>query len=139
MEGTVFPRRSDMQGRCFLTSVGQFLPGEPVSLAAPHFQEYATLLGDVLACTGWPSVAARRPPPLPLASIGGPVALVIGTTFDNDTPYVWSQRLAGQLGGRLLTRDGLGHVSTGRGLACIDGAVASYLRDLSLPKAGAAC
>ncbi len=111
------------------------LPSGPVTLSAPHFVEYAAFLGATLNCSGWPVRAVTRPLG---GSFAGP-ALVIGTTFDIETPYPWSQRLTAELGAHLLTRVGLGHVSLGRSNACINDAVVSFLRDLTLPPATLTC
>ena len=111
------------------------LPTAPVTLDAPHFAEYSTFLGATLNCSGWPVGVVRR---TTTDRFSGR-ALVIGTTLDDETPYPWSQRTAAQIGGTLLTRDGLGHISLGRSNACVDKAVTAYLIDLATPRADLRC
>ena len=54
--------------------------------------------------------------------------LIIGTTHDPATPYVWAKALAGYIkGSHLITLKGEGHTGYGRGSACVDNAVDSYL------------
>lgn len=91
---------------------------------APFF---ASFLGPQLACAVWPD----PPRPLaPLASDAGAGILVIGGREDAVTGYAAAPRLASRLrGSALLTREGAGHGSVGRGNACVDAAVASWLSD----------
>ena len=59
--------------------------------------EYLSLL-----CAFWPESAKGTA--APLSAPGAPPILVVGTTHDPATPYVWAQRLARELGsGVLLT------------------------------------
>lgn len=54
--------------------------------------------------------------------------LVIGTTQDPATPYAWAKRLSAYiLGSHLITLKGEGHTGYGRGSACTDDAVDTYL------------
>ena len=54
--------------------------------------------------------------------------LVIGTTEDPATPYAWAKRLSTYIvGSRLITLKGEGHTGYGRGSACTDDAVDTYL------------
>jgi len=103
---------------------------------APYFG--AAIAYGSLPCAFWPV------PPVELAhpvrAAGAPPILVIGTTRDPATPYVWAQALAHELAsGVLLTFTGDGHTAYGRGSACIDGAVNAYLIDLQVPAAGTRC
>ena len=91
-----------------------------------------------LPCAFW------RVPPVeklhPVHAAGAPPILVIGTTRDPATPYVWAQALAKQLkSGVLLTYSGDGHTAYLRHDACIDAAVKSYVEDLTAPKVGTRC
>ncbi len=66
--------------------------------------------------------------------------LVVGTTFDNATPYDDAIKLTDQLANAsLLTSDGDGHTAYGRSGPCIDDAVNAYLVDLTLPEEGTVC
>ena len=76
----------------------------------------------------------------PVTAPGAPPILVIGTTRDPATPYVWAQALAKQLSsGVLLTYVGDGHTAYLRHDSCIDAAVKSYIDDLAAPAAGTRC
>jgi pimeloyl-ACP methyl ester carboxylesterase len=104
--------------------------------AAPHFGATTAWLG--LPCAYWPVKASGKVAPVRAA--GAPPLLVVGTTKDPATPYVWAQGLANQLErGHLLTRDGEGHTGYGKGNDCIDEAVDAYLRDLTVPPEGTIC
>lgn len=91
-----------------------------------------------LPCAFW------RVPPVeqvhPVTAPGAPPILVIGTTRDPATPYVWAQALAKQLSsGVLLTFVGDGHTAYLRHDPCVDSVVKTYIDDLVPPKAGTRC
>lgn len=91
-----------------------------------------------LPCAFW------KVPPVeqvhPVHAPGAPPILVIGTTRDPATPYVWAQALAKQLSsGVLLTHDGDGHTAYLDRDPCVDAAVKTYVEDLQPPKAGTTC
>jgi pimeloyl-ACP methyl ester carboxylesterase len=103
---------------------------------APDFG--AAIEYGALPCAFW------RVPPVekthPVHAAGAPPILVIGTTRDPATPYVWAQALASQLkSGVLLTYTGDGHTAYVRHNLCVDAAVHSYVEDLTPPKAGTVC
>ena len=78
--------------------------------AFPHF---GWLSGYLELPFGLLPVEAAKPfrGPFRNPASAAPV-LVIGTTYDTATPYVWAQRLTAQLGNaRLLTYQGDGHAS----------------------------
>ncbi len=104
--------------------------------AAPHFGT-AIAYGS-LPCAFWhvpavePAHAVRAP--------GAPPIVVIGTTRDPATPYVWAQALAKQLSsGVLVTFDSDGHTAYEHGNTCIVDAVNGYLNNLSVPRDGLRC
>ena len=71
---------------------------------------------------------------------GAPPILVIGTTRDPATPFVWAQALAHQLSsGVLLTHDGDGHTAYIDRDSCVDAVVANYVLHLKPPKPGTVC
>ena len=72
------------------------------------------LLGyEQLPCAFWPAKAASRYTG-PFTAPGAPPILVVGTTGDPATPYVWAKALARELdSGVLLTRVGDGHTAYG--------------------------
>jgi len=66
--------------------------------------------------------------------------LVIGTTHDPYTPYVWAKRLTHDLGNaRLLTYRGDGHGAITDLNPCVVGNMLAYLEDGVLPPEGARC
>ncbi|MER5477239.1 alpha/beta hydrolase [Streptomyces sp. NPDC002734] len=104
--------------------------------ASPVFGE--TMAWSALNCAYWPVAPtgeARR-----IEAQGAAPILVVGTTRDPATPYVWAEALAGQLSsGRLLTHDGDGHTAYGRGSDCVDAAVDAYLLRGTVPPEGKRC
>ncbi|MFE4515853.1 alpha/beta hydrolase [Kitasatospora sp. NPDC056783] len=88
-------------------------------------------------CRSWPF---RSPEPARvIRAPGSAPILVIGSTEDPDTPYVWAQRLAAGLEhGVLLTREGGGHTAYDKS-GCVRDAVAGFLVDGRMPAAGTSC
>ena len=90
------------------------------------------------ACAFWPVEPVSRPGEI--HAPGAPPIVVVGTTRDPATPYAWSQALARQLPGVLVTFDGDGHTAYGyQRSECIEDVVDAYLIDLRVPKAGTRC
>ena len=108
---------------------------DQVEAVAPTFgREFAMAIG----CETWPFQATgeRRP----LTAEGAAPILVVGTTGAPATPYEWSVALADQLASaELLTWEGEGHTAYGRGGACVDEVVETYLLEGELPAGGASC
>jgi pimeloyl-ACP methyl ester carboxylesterase len=96
----------------------------------------AYYLNKGFACVDWPAPGrATRPAP---TGHGLPL-LVVGGTNDNQTPYIWAERLAGQLDNSvLLTREGAGHTSYLLS-TCVAEHVDAYLLNLTLPAPGTVC
>ncbi|CAB4862914.1 unannotated protein [freshwater metagenome] len=66
--------------------------------------------------------------------------LIIGTTQDPATPYAWAKALSSYiLGSRLVTLKGEGHTGYGRGSACTDDAVDTYLTTGQVPAQNITC
>ncbi|MBQ0985390.1 alpha/beta fold hydrolase [Streptomyces sp. F63] len=104
--------------------------------ASPVFGE--GLAWSALNCAYWPVEPTGKPNRI--EAKGAAPIVVIGTTRDPATPYVWSRGLAGQLSsGTLLTYDGDGHTAYGRGSACVDQAVNTYLLRGKAPADGTKC
>ena len=108
---------------------------DQVEAVAPTFgREFAMAIG----CETWPFAATgeRRP----ITAEGADPILVVGTTGDPATPYEWAVELADQLASaELLSWEGEGHTAYGRGGACVDDVVETYLLEGELPAGGASC
>ena len=66
--------------------------------------------------------------------------LIIGTTQDPATPYAWAKALNNYIvGSRLITMKGEGHTGYGRGSACTDDAVDTYLLTGTIPAKNLTC
>jgi pimeloyl-ACP methyl ester carboxylesterase len=104
--------------------------------AAPHFGE--PIAYGSLPCAFW------KVPPVEQAhavtAAGAPPIVVIGTTRDPATPYVWAKALARQLAsGVLVTYNSDGHTAYEHGNSCVVGAVNAYLDRLVVPRNGLRC
>lgn len=89
------------------------------------------------ACRNWPV-----PPVAPPATWNAatPPIVVVGTTRDPATPYIWSQALVKQLADAVLvTRDGDGHTGYNKSNSCVDTAVDAYLLDGVVPASDPQC
>jgi pimeloyl-ACP methyl ester carboxylesterase len=93
---------------------------------------------NLIGCAGWSNsggaiarlVALRSQPPL-----------IIGNTYDPNTPYAVAQRLAPAIGGRLVTYVGYGHSWLLNGSAdhCMQNVVSNYFLQGVLPAPGTRC
>jgi pimeloyl-ACP methyl ester carboxylesterase len=104
--------------------------------SSPHFG--AAIAYGSMPCAFW------KVPPVETAHAvvakGAPPVVVIGTTRDPATPYVWAKALARQLArGVLVTLDANGHTAYDQGNSCIVGAVNGYLNDVRVPRDGLRC
>ncbi|MFI9808965.1 alpha/beta hydrolase [Streptomyces sp. NPDC052301] len=114
-----------------------------VRQALPAFEKASPVFGAGLAwaslnCAYWPVRATGEPHRI--AAKGAAPIVVVGTTRDPATPYRWARSLSRQLSsGRLLTYVGDGHTAYGRGSACIDTAIDTYLLHGTPPAAGKRC
>ncbi|KOT97232.1 alpha/beta hydrolase [Streptomyces sp. WAC8370] len=120
-----------------------FSSPDEVRDALPDFEKASPVFGEGLAwaslnCAYWPVKPTGEPHRIEAA--GAAPIVVVGTTRDPATPYRWAQALAGQLSsGRLLTYEGDGHTAYGRGSACIDSAINTYLLTGTAPEDGKRC
>ncbi|MEV0276718.1 alpha/beta hydrolase [Streptomyces sp. NPDC050610] len=116
---------------------------DDVRAAVPAFEKASPVFGRGLAwsalnCTYWPRPATGRPHRI--EAKGAAPIVVVGTTRDPATPYRWARALAAQLtSGRLLTYNGDGHTAYGRGSACIDTAIDTYLLKATPPTSHKTC
>lgn len=106
---------------------------------AQEFPTFGPTMGySGLSCGIWPAGPVRAPGPI--AAQGSDLIVVIGTTHDPATPYVWAQSLAEQLdNSTLITFDGDGHTAYGRSGGCVEKAVDAYLLDGTPPPADLQC
>ncbi|KAA9152067.1 alpha/beta hydrolase [Microbacterium lushaniae] len=89
-------------------------------------------------CAFWPAepTGTREP----VTADGAAPILVIGTTADPATPYVWAESLAAQLSsGILVTRVGEGHTGYMKGNACVNETVDAYLVEGIVPEGDVVC
>ena len=112
-----------------------FAAAKAVGKRDPRFGE--GLVNDYVRCALWPA----KPQPLPkLSAPGSPPIIVISTTGDPATPYASGVAVAKRLPhGVLITNVGEGHTVFGQGKQCVDGAVVTYLVDLTPPSNGLRC
>lgn len=110
---------------------------------AAQFDRQAPRFGRALAygpmvCAFWPAPPVTRPGVVRVE--GSAPIVVVGTTRDPATPYDWSESLADQLPGVLVTYEGDGHTAYGYGRStCINDVVDAYLISLTVPKTGTRC
>ncbi|MEU9287729.1 alpha/beta hydrolase [Streptomyces sp. NPDC048275] len=116
---------------------------EQIQAQLPSFRKASPVFGEsfaweALSCTNWPAKPVGTPHEV--NAPGAPPILVVGTTRDPATPYVWAQGLAEQLdSGVLLTREGDGHSGYVMGSTCVDDAVDTYLLQGRPPADGTRC
>ncbi len=104
--------------------------------AAPVIGPYMAY-GDI-GCASWPyrSTVQRGP----ITAAGSAPILVVGTTNDPATPYVWAQNLAKELQqGHLLTYKGEGHTAYNKSNSCVNNTVDDFLVKGTLPPDGKTC
>ncbi|WP_111720569.1 alpha/beta hydrolase [Homoserinimonas sp. OAct 916] len=104
--------------------------------AAPVIGKYMSY-GDIL-CSVWPAKFTGTRAPIQAA--GSPPILVVGTTGDPATPYVWAQNLAKQLeNGHLLTYHGEGHTAYNKSNKCVNDTVDNFLLRGEVPATDPMC
>lgn len=104
--------------------------------AAPTIGRYLAY-GEII-CGEWP--AASQGSRAPIRAEGAAPIVVVGTTHDPATPYVWAQALAGELAdGHLITYDGKGHTAYNKSNSCVNDAVDAYLIDGTVPEEDPRC
>ncbi|MEJ3404915.1 alpha/beta hydrolase [Rathayibacter sp. YIM 133350] len=104
--------------------------------AAPTIGLYMSY-GDI-TCANWPyTTRADREP---IHAKGSPPIVVVGTTNDPATPYVWAKALADQLDkGVLVTYHGEGHTAYNKSNSCVNDAVDTYLLTGKAPSSDPKC
>ncbi|WP_293169799.1 alpha/beta hydrolase [Microcella sp.] len=108
-----------------------------IRAVAPTTAGEGNPLGDVL-CANWPHQFEGEL--RPVSGAGAAPILVIGTTGDPATPYIWAEALAEQLeSGVLLTWVGEGHIAYDEGDPCINDLVDAYFITGAVPVDGLVC
>ncbi|KQX05704.1 MULTISPECIES: alpha/beta hydrolase [unclassified Leifsonia] len=109
---------------------------QELDAAAPVIGAYFGF-GDI-TCTTWPYTS--RTDRTTISAEGSPLIVVIGTTNDPATPYVWAQSLAAQLDdGRLVTYNGEGHTAYNKSNSCVNDAVDTFLIEGIAPTSDPDC
>jgi pimeloyl-ACP methyl ester carboxylesterase len=87
---------------------------------------------NLIGCPGWTDSAEAV---AHLTSLRSQPPLIIGNTYDPNTPYAAARRLAATVGGRLVTYVGYGHswLLNGSANVCMQDVVSTYLIRNSLP------
>ncbi len=105
--------------------------------------EAAPIFGPVMSyggtlCEAWPFQSTRDR--VAISASGSNDILVLGTTNDPATPYVWAVSLADQLeNGHLVTYEGEGHTAYTTGDPCVQGVVDDYFVNGTVPAADPMC
>ena len=89
-------------------------------------------------CFEWPFPSTRVHEKITAAG-SGPI-IVVGTTNDPATPYVWAKSLASQLqNGHLVTFHGEGHTAYNKSNSCVNDAVDNYFVHGTVPSVDPNC
>ncbi|MHB1172691.1 MAG: alpha/beta hydrolase [Lacisediminihabitans sp.] len=110
---------------------------------AAELARLAPVLGPQMSyggtsCAQWPFPPTRDRGPI-AAKGSGPI-VVVGTTNDPATPYVWAETVATTLqNGHLVTYKGEGHTAYNKSNSCVNNAVDSFLIDGTVPKTDPMC
>lgn len=136
---------NSVEAQAAISCVDSDYPHDPASYDrdAASFAKQSPTFGRALAygtvaCAYWSAPPVTHPGPV--SAPGAPTIVVVGTTRDPATPYRWSQALADQLRGVLLTHDGDGHTAYGyHRSSCVERVVDAYLVALTVPASGTRC
>jgi pimeloyl-ACP methyl ester carboxylesterase len=110
---------------------------------AAELKKAAPVLGPQMsyggtACADWPFASTRER--VPIVAAGSAPILVVGTTNDPATPYVWAKNVANQLeNGHLVTYHGEGHTAYNKSNSCINDAVDGFFVDGKVPAKDPQC
>lgn len=107
-----------------------------LAAAAPVFGPRMSWGGT--SCAEWPFPATRVREPI--VASGSSDILVVGTTNDPATPYVWAEAMAEQLeNGHLVTYNGEGHTAYNKSNDCVNDTVDDYFIDGTVPASDPNC
>ena len=129
---------NELQANAAINCLDEEIVGGPTTLPASQFMAASPIAGDIMyglaarGCGDWPLKTTLTSPDY--SAPGTPPILVVGTTRDPATPYVWAEELARTLdSGVLLTRVGDGHTAYTSGNPCIVATVNAFLVDGTIP------
>jgi hypothetical protein len=93
---------------------------------------------NLIGCSGWGSSNGAVGH---LSPNSAPTPLVIGNTYDPNTPYASARQLTSTIGGRLVTYVGYGHswILNGSKNGCMQKVVSAYFVHGTLPARGTRC
>ncbi|MFZ0666685.1 MAG: alpha/beta fold hydrolase [Acidimicrobiales bacterium] len=96
---------------------------------------------NLIACPGWTEMGGSVARLSPISPNKAPTSLVIGNTYDPNTPYDFAVQLASAIGGRLVTYVGYGHtwLLNGSTNVCMQNVVTAYLVNGVVPPKGVQC
>ncbi|MGK2867987.1 MAG: alpha/beta hydrolase [Mycobacterium sp.] len=116
---------------------------ESMRAEAALLAEAAPIFGPVMSyggtlCENWPFSSTRDR--VAIEAPGSSDILVLGTTNDPATPYVWAVSLADQLqNGHLVTYEGEGHTAYTTGDSCVQAIVDNYFINGTVPATDPRC
>lgn len=116
---------------------------ESMRAEAALLAEAAPVFGPVMSyggtlCEAWPFPATRER--VAISAAGSSDILVVGTTNDPATPYVWAVALAEQLeNGHLVSYEGEGHTAYTTGDSCVQRVVDDFFLDGTVPASDPRC
>lgn len=112
------------------TNANMRIEAAKLEAAAPTFGPEMAYGGT--SCNNWPFKSTRERGPI--AAKGSAPIVVVGTTNDPATPYVWAQNLAKELQhGYLVTHKGEGHTAYNKSNSCVNNAVDDYFISDTVP------
>jgi hypothetical protein len=116
---------------------------EQMRADAAAIEEDAPTMGSFFGYGGLTCAGAEYPQverEFDVHAKGAPPIVVVGTTNDPATPYVWAEGLAKTLdSATLLTYEGEGHTAYSPSRECVADVVESYLVDGDVPEEGTTC
>jgi hypothetical protein len=93
--------------------------------------------GDI-GCANWPYKSTLKRGPI--SASGSAPIMVVGTTNDPATPYVWAQNLSRELeNGHLVTYKGEGHTAYNKSNSCVNNTVDNFLVHGTVPSTDPKC
>ena len=115
---------------------------EALRADAATLKQLAPVLGPQLSydtsCAAWPFKSTRDR--VALTAAGSAPILVVGTTNDPATPYVWAKALAKELrNGHLVTYRGEGHTAYNKSNSCVQDAVDDFFVNGTVPSKDPKC